>query len=324
MRTTFVVDVETARESPMTTGGETKFSTVGSTGYTRRRSTAADSSRGYWWSPDSSRSAFLQIDETARRRVHVVDEIPYQHGRRRSGLPEGRRSESAARSWVSSAPPAAVQWVDTGRVPAARSFDRRRAWAPEGRSVVSGAEPRADLAGFEPGRRRATGSTNAVPRNQQGVGRASRAARVWLADGSFLWLSERSGWRHLYHYSADGTLVRQVTRRRVGSADAARRRRSGEAGSISPAPSAARSGSDVYRIRLDGSGLERLSKARRHAHGRIQSGVRATTSTSGATSTTPPQVRLHANDGTRGARHRRERRSRRSASTDCRSRSSSR
>ena len=34
---------------------------------------------------------------------------------------------------------------------------------------------------------------------------------VWLKDGSFLWFSERNGFKHLYHYRADGTLVRQVT-----------------------------------------------------------------------------------------------------------------
>ena len=30
---------------------------------------------------------------------------------------------------------------------------------------------------------------------------------TWLADGSFLWLSERSGWRHLYRHKADGSLI---------------------------------------------------------------------------------------------------------------------
>jgi dipeptidyl-peptidase-4 len=33
----------------------------------------------------------------------------------------------------------------------------------------------------------------------------------WLKDGSFLWQSERNGWNHFYHYSADGKLLRQVT-----------------------------------------------------------------------------------------------------------------
>src|SRR5207245_1043492 len=29
----------------------------------------------------------------------------------------------------------------------------------------------------------------------------------WLPDGGFLWLSERTGWKHIYRYRADGTLV---------------------------------------------------------------------------------------------------------------------
>ena len=40
----------------------------------------------------------------------------------------------------------------------------------------------------------------------------------FLPDGSFLFPSERSGWKHLYHYAADGKLLAQVTERRVGGA----------------------------------------------------------------------------------------------------------
>jgi dipeptidyl-peptidase-4 len=31
-------------------------------------------------------------------------------------------------------------------------------------------------------------------------------------DGSFLWTSERDGWKHIYHYAADGSLKNRVTR----------------------------------------------------------------------------------------------------------------
>src|SRR5262249_25726728 len=34
----------------------------------------------------------------------------------------------------------------------------------------------------------------------------------FLDDGSFLFLSERSGWKHLYHYAADGKLLATVTK----------------------------------------------------------------------------------------------------------------
>ena len=35
---------------------------------------------------------------------------------------------------------------------------------------------------------------------------------TFLKDGTFLWWSSRSGYRHLYHYSADGKMLRQVTK----------------------------------------------------------------------------------------------------------------
>ena len=34
----------------------------------------------------------------------------------------------------------------------------------------------------------------------------------FLKDGSFLFFSERSGWKHLYHLTGDGKLKRAVTR----------------------------------------------------------------------------------------------------------------
>jgi dipeptidyl-peptidase-4 len=34
---------------------------------------------------------------------------------------------------------------------------------------------------------------------------------TFLKDGSFIWQSERSGFKHLYHYGKDGKLIRQIT-----------------------------------------------------------------------------------------------------------------
>ena len=33
----------------------------------------------------------------------------------------------------------------------------------------------------------------------------------WLEDGTFLWMSERTGYRHIYHYRKNGELIRAVT-----------------------------------------------------------------------------------------------------------------
>ena len=34
----------------------------------------------------------------------------------------------------------------------------------------------------------------------------------FLDDDSFLWTSERDGYKHIYHYAKDGTLIRQLTK----------------------------------------------------------------------------------------------------------------
>ena len=75
---------------------------------------------------------------------------------------------------------------------------------------------------------------------------------IWLKDGSFLWLSERSGWRHFYHYAADGTLIRQVTQ---GEWEIRRTHGVDPAGTWVYFTSTTHSpiGLDLYRVRLDGT-----------------------------------------------------------------------
>src|SRR4029453_6329943 len=83
---------------------------------------------------------------------------------------------------------------------------------------------------------------------------------TWLGDGGFLWLSERSGWRHVYRYRGDGTLVAAVTSgeweaRSIQGVDAAGGWVYFSGTEHSPI------GVDVYRVRLDGTGgPERLSR----------------------------------------------------------------
>ena len=118
---------------------------------------------------------------------------------------------------------------------------------------------------------------------------------IWLKDGSFLWLSERSGFRHLYHYKADGSLINQVTSgdwevRRVKGVDAPKGwvYFSGTARSVI--------GRDVYRIKLDGSGLQRLSEVAGTHDARFSPGWSFYLD-SWTDATTPHQVKVHRSEG---------------------------
>ena len=45
--------------------------------------------RGYWWSPDSARIAYLQLDDAPVPNFTIIDHIAYPPGRRGLGLPQG-------------------------------------------------------------------------------------------------------------------------------------------------------------------------------------------------------------------------------------------
>jgi dipeptidyl-peptidase-4 len=117
----------------------------------------------------------------------------------------------------------------------------------------------------------------------------------WLKDGSFLWLSERSGFQHVYHYSAEGKLIRQITDGRW------------EADSITGVDEDGGwiyfTGSEhsftanhAYRIRLDGTGLTRLT----HPEGNHSANFNPTLThfiDTHSDVSTPPEVALFDTEG---------------------------
>jgi dipeptidyl-peptidase 4 len=88
----------------------------------------------------------------------------------------------------------------------------------------------------------------------------------FLDDGRFLWLSERDGWLHLYLYSRDGKLLKKLT---SGNwmldhplfSDLPMFQWGGDSGWVYfLSTQAGPLERQIYRVRLDGSQLERLSK----------------------------------------------------------------
>ena len=79
-------------------------------------------------------------------------------------------------------------------------------------------------------------------------------------ESGFLWMSERDGWRHVYHYGYDGVLKKQVTSgafpvHRVVRVDSSRR----QVYMIASADSARPYDRHVYRVGLDGTRFTALT-----------------------------------------------------------------
>ncbi|KAF0221669.1 MAG: dipeptidyl-peptidase 4, partial [bacterium] len=116
----------------------------------------------------------------------------------------------------------------------------------------------------------------------------------WLADGSFIWQSDRTGWRHIYHYSPEGKLIGAVTkgdwevREVYGVADNWVYFSGSQHGRIS---------NDVYKVKADGSGFTHLSADWQGNHSpRFNPQFTAFIDVA-SNINTPPQMRLYKNDG---------------------------
>ena len=212
----------------------------------------------YWWSPDSTTIAFLRFDENPVPEFTVVDHIPYPQNVEITPYPKAGDPNPLVKLGVVSAAGGDIRWVDTFKYQPADLLISRVAWSPDGKKVVYQAQNReqtfldVNYADAKDGK-----STNVIHETSKAwVG--INEEPIWLKDGSFIWASERDGWEHLYHYSADGKLLRQITEGKweVRSIEGVDEKNgfiyftATEHSHIAP---------NGYRIKLDGSGLTRLT-----------------------------------------------------------------
>jgi dipeptidyl-peptidase-4 len=293
----FVVDVATARERPLTTDGADLVLNGRLDWVYEEEIYGRGKNQAYWWSPDSSRIAFLQIDDRPVSDFVTVDHIPYELNVEHWRYPLAGDPNPVARLAVVRTAGGDAQWIDTSRYSAADHFIVQVSWKPDSRSLSYAVQNRTqtwldlNVADARSGESR----TLLREAGKTWVDSNDMAPPTWLGDGSFLWLSERSGFKHAYHYAADGTLIGQVTSgrwelRELHGVD----ERSGwmyfSGTERSPI------GGDVYRIRLNGTDLQRLSRTG-GTHEATFSPTFAYYIDRLSDARTPPQVRLHAADG---------------------------
>ena len=248
----------------------------------------------YWWSPDSARVAFLQLDERPVPEYTVVDHIPYRPALEVTDYPKAGDPNPTVKLGVAKVSGGAPTWIDLAAYTDFLIVNVD--WTPDARHVVNQIQDREqtwldlNLADADTGRvRTLLRETTKAWVNENGN-------PVWLKDGSFLWFSERSGFKHLYRVGADGAVLKQVTSgrwdvRTFYGVDQ-------DAGLLYFAASERSPiGTDIYRIKIDGSGLTRLSQVDGTHRAIFNPGFTLFADT-WSNVTTPSQVRLHrSNDG---------------------------
>ena len=291
-----VVDVATQRERALTVDGGPQLLNGRLDWVYQEEIYGRGTHRAFWWSPDSTRLAFLQLDERPVAEFTLVNHLPSWQELEVFDYPKPGDPNPLVRLGVARASGGAVTWIDTAKYSAREHLIVDVSWTTDGGQVVYQLQDREqtwlDLNVGHP----TTGETRTLLRETTKAWVEPHGAPRWMKDGTFLWRGERDGWLHLYRYKADGTPLGQVTR---GEWEVRSLHGVDEQGGWIYFSGTERShiGSDVYRVKIDGSGLTRLSSAPGTHTASFNPSFSAYVDV-WSDLTTPPQTRLHRADGT--------------------------
>ncbi len=215
--------------------------------------------RAFWWSPDGTKLAFLRFDDTPVKRFNLVDNKELTGRLEAYPYPKVGDPNPTVKLGVVAASVGKPAFLDLTGYPAADTLISRVGWLPSGKVyayVQNRTQTWLDFVVWD--------SVDAKPKK---LFRETTKAWVedlgepeFLADGSFLIASERTGFKHLYHYQADGTLLRPVT---TGDWEIRDVQRLDEKGGhvYFTGKKDGHTVTHLYRVRLDGKDLERLTPA---------------------------------------------------------------
>jgi dipeptidyl-peptidase-4 len=208
------------------------------------------------WSPDSRHLAFWRLDATEVRTFPIVDELGKYSIAREMKYPNTAERHAVNRVGVYDVDRGATSWMQTGGNP--DDYIPRLNWTGDSKGLflqrLARNHKTLELLRADA----ATGESRAVYRETDPAWIDITDDFIPLSDGHrFVWTSERSGFRHAYLHDADGTVTPVTGGEWEVTALAGLDEAAGWLYFYGKKDS--RVDQHVYRVRLDGTGLKRLS-----------------------------------------------------------------
>jgi dipeptidyl-peptidase-4 len=154
--------------------------------------------RGFWWSPDSLHIALLHLDETPVSRYTVADHLAYREKSNTDYYPKAGDPLPRVRLGIAGLDKKPPRWIPLGRFGDEKLISHVN-WGPQGRQLYAQVQDRAqtwlELLRINAGQLQ----PHPVLRESTPAWVQSPGSPVFLKDGSFLWLSESTGYRHIQH-----------------------------------------------------------------------------------------------------------------------------
>lgn len=209
-----VMDVESGTVTALTDDGEENEVINGQTDWVYWEEIWGRSSTGFWWSPDGSKIAYYRFEEEPVGIYTLLDtsrdtsEHPYPDAVEQR-YPKAGTDNPRVKVGVLDLASGDTTWLKTDGDEEA--YLARVHWRTDGQRVavhrLAREQDEIDLLSCDPAGGACT--TLLTDRWPTWVNLADDFA--FLADGRFVWGSEKSGWRHLYLHAADGSELRPLT-----------------------------------------------------------------------------------------------------------------
>jgi dipeptidyl-peptidase-4 len=251
----FVVNVADGKERAITRGGSEEVR-KGELDWVYPEE--LDLKTAYWWSPDSSKIAFLEMDESKVTKFPLVDFASFAGDAEEERYPIAGGNNPVVHVYAVSVNGGKAAMMDTGSE--TNQYIPRVAWLRDSKRVaierLNRPQTQLDflIAGAE------TGKSSVVLTEKDLYWLNVSDDLYFLKDGKrFLCSSERSGYRHLYLYGLDGKEEAQLTK---GNWEVTALEGVDEAKGIVYFNATEKSPMErhLYRVGLDGTGLERVTK----------------------------------------------------------------
>ena len=164
----------------------------------------------YWWSPDSSKIAYYEMDERPVTQYAIMDMSAPTGGTEYTRYPLAGQANPIVRVGVVPVTGGETKWMDTGTN--TDVYLARVDWLPDSKQVaiqrLNRAQNQLDLLFCDV----ASGaSTTALTETDKYWINIGDDLYFFSDNKRFLWSSERTGYRHLYLYDSSGKQLAQLT-----------------------------------------------------------------------------------------------------------------
>ena len=292
-----IAELDRKRLNRILTSGGTEAIRRGEADWVYREEIFNRSGKAYWWSPEGGDVAFLEFDDTPVSVHTVMNDGASPRKIEPTPYPRAGEANPRVRLGIARIGEQTTKWADLSDYPADSTLISHVGWWPDGKTAYCYVQDRAqtwlDFVNVPVD----GGACKRLFRETTKAWVESPGDPTFLDDGSFLFLSERDGWKHIYHYAADGTLKRQVTSgpwevRTILKADNLSAWITFTGTMENPLAV------NLYRVKLDGGPIERLTPGDgNHAPSLSPDGKLFVDVWSNHT--TPTRVALYSADGTR-------------------------